>query len=65
MGSDLSLCWANRFAGSEVKYFKGFEEYFNGARRFEITTNYRCDYLVVDLARRFMKKAMKDLGSTL
>ena len=32
----------NRFAGSEVEYFKEFEKYFSkGCRRLEITTNYR------------------------
>ncbi|MBR0465714.1 UvrD-helicase domain-containing protein [Candidatus Saccharibacteria bacterium] len=52
----------NRFAGSDVEYFKNFEEYFTGARRYEITTNYRCNYTIVDTARKFMKKAMKGKG---
>lgn len=54
----------NRFAGSEVEYFKNFEGYFgDDCRRLEISTNYRCDYEIVDAARRFMKKAMKETGS--
>ena len=53
----------NRFAGSEVEYFKGFERYFaEDCRRLEITTNYRCDRVVVDTARNFMKKAMGERG---
>ena len=71
----------NRFAGSEVEYFKGFERYFGGedrngnfgagldvdglrgkVARYEITTNYRCDRMVVATARRFMKKAMRESG---
>ena len=49
----------NRFAGSDVEYFKNFEKYFKGARRYEITTNYRCNYTIVDIARRFMKRRWK------
>ena len=52
----------NRFAGSDVEYFKNFEKYFTGARRYEITTNYRCNYMIVDTARKFMKKAMNEKG---
>lgn len=52
----------NRFAGSDVEYFKNFEKYFTGARRYEITTNYRCNYMIVDTARKFMKKAMGERG---
>lgn len=54
----------NRFAGSEVEYFKEFEKFFpDGNRKLEISTNYRCDYEVVDTARKFMKKAMREEGS--
>lgn len=54
----------NRFAGSEVDYFKNFNEYFpDQCRKLEISTNYRCDYLIVDTARKFMKRAMKEKGS--
>ncbi len=54
----------NRFAGSDVEYFKEFEKYFpTGVKRAEITTNYRCDREVVDKARKFMKKAMKEKGN--
>lgn len=52
----------NRFAGSDVGYFKEFERYFNPARRYEITTNYRCDREIVGRARTFMKKAMGEKG---
>ena len=53
----------NRFAGSEVEYFKEFEKFFpDGVRRYEITTNYRCDREVVEKARKFMIKAMGERG---
>ena len=53
----------NRFAGSDVEYFKGFERYFSDdCRKYEITTNYRCNYMIVGAARRFMQKAMKEKG---
>ena len=53
----------NRFAGSEVEYFKEFEKFFpDKVRRYEITTNYRCDYEVVERARKFMVKAMGERG---
>ena len=53
----------NRFAGSEVEYFKEFEKFFSdGVRRCEITTNYRCDREVVEKARKFMVKAMGEKG---
>jgi len=52
----------NRFAGSEVEYFKEFEKYFEGARRMEIRTNYRCDMRVVETARKFMTGAMGEKG---
>ena len=53
----------NRFAGSEVKYFKEFERYFpEDAKRLVISTNYRCDYLIVETARKFMRKAMGERG---
>ena len=53
----------NRFAGSEVEYFKEFEKYFlEDYRRFEITTNYRCGRAVVNTARKFMMKGMGEKG---
>lgn len=53
----------NRFAGSDVAYFKEFEKYFpEDAKRFEISTNYRCNYAIVDTARKFMQKSMKEKG---
>ena len=54
----------NRFAGSDVEYFKDFEKFFDGdTRRFEITTNYRCDAEIVEMARRFMRRAMDERGN--
>lgn len=54
----------NRFAGSEVEYFKEFEKYFDGETgRYEISTNYRCDYEIVETARKFMLKAMGEKGN--
>lgn len=58
----------NRFAGSEVEYFRHFEEYFGGkgdkgCMKYEITTNYRCDRAVVETARKFMRKSMKEKGN--
>ena len=53
----------NRFAGSDVAYFKDFERYFSeDCRRMKITTNYRCDREVVGAARRFMAKGMGEKG---
>ena len=53
----------NRFAGSDVEYFCGFERYFgDSSRRLPITTNYRCNYMIVDTARKFMKKGMGERG---
>ncbi|MBR2840050.1 UvrD-helicase domain-containing protein [Candidatus Saccharibacteria bacterium] len=54
----------NRFAGSDVGYFKEFEKFFSPARRYEITTNYRCNYIIVDMAGKFMKKAMGEKGKS-
>lgn len=54
----------NRFAGSEVEYFRNFEGYFGkDLRRYEISTNYRCDKEVVSLARRFVCRSMKEKGN--
>lgn len=61
VGDDLQAI--NRFAGSEVEYFKEFERYFvEDCRRLMVTTNYRCDRMVVDTARKFMRKAMGEKG---
>ena len=55
----------NRFAGSDVEFFRNFEGYFReGFRRYEITTNYRCDKMVVDTARKFMLRAMREKGAS-
>ncbi len=54
----------NRFAGSEVDYFKNFEHYFSeDFRQLEVPTNYRCDFQIVETARKFMKKAMGEKGN--
>lgn len=64
----------NRFAGSDVEYFKQFEQYFGKVRsancdnilpyaKYEITTNYRCDSEIVETARKFMQKSMKEKGN--
>lgn len=53
----------NRFAGSDVRYFKEFERYFSdGARRLEITTNYRCNREIVRMAGKFMHDSMGECG---
>lgn len=53
----------NRFAGSDVEYFRNFEKYFpEDVKRFEISTNYRCNYGVVDVAKIFMQKSMQEKG---
>lgn len=53
----------NRFAGSDVEYFKEFKKFFPGDTRWlSIATNYRCDYSVVETARCFMQKAMDERG---
>lgn len=53
----------NRFAGSDVEYFKEFEKFFpDRSKRLGISTNYRCDYTVVDTARKFMRRSMKEKG---
>ena len=54
----------NRFAGSDVEYFREFEKFFpDQSRRYEITTNYRCNKEIVQQARRFMTRAMDEKAS--
>ena len=61
VGDDLQAI--NRFAGSEVEYFKEFERFFpEDCRRLPITTNYRCDRMVVGMARKFMMRGMGEKG---
>ena len=61
VGDDLQAI--NRFAGSEVEYFKNFEQYFGqDSQRLNISTNYRCNYEIVHAAHKFMKKALHDKG---
>ena len=53
----------NRFAGSDVEYFKNFGEYFSDdVRKLVISTNYRCDKEIVGRARKFMQKGMGEKG---
>ena len=53
----------NRFAGRDVEYFQRFEEYFSeDAKRLIISTNYRCNYEIVERARKFMKRGMGEKG---
>ena len=51
----------NRFAGSDVKYFKRFEKYFpeDSAKLF-IPTNYRSGKQIVKNANHFMGNSLKD-----
>lgn len=53
----------NRFAGSDVKYFKHFEKYFpeDNIKLF-IPTNYRSGKKIVRNANFFMSKALKDFA---
>lgn len=53
----------NRFAGSDVDFFKNFAHYFPDPRILQISTNYRCHYQIVDTARKFMSKAMQEKGN--
>lgn len=51
----------NRFAGSDVEYFKNFESYFpENHKRLFIPTNYRSGRKIVENANFFMSKALKD-----
>ncbi len=53
----------NRFAGSEVEFFKEFEKFFpEEAKRLVISTNYRCNREIVNVARGFIRRAMKEKG---
>ena len=53
----------NRFAGSEVGYFKEFEKYFpEDVTRLGISMNYRCNFMVVETARKFVARAMGEKG---
>lgn len=61
VGDDLQAI--NRFAGSEVEYFKNFEEFFDeDSERLELATNYRSGYEIVNTVHHFMKKAMHEKG---
>lgn len=46
----------NRFAGSDIKYFKNFSIRYDNAKLFNIKTNYRSENHIVQFANKFMKK---------
>ena len=46
----------NRFAGSDLKYFENFSEYFPNSDSYNITTNYRCEDHIVNNAGEFMRR---------
>lgn len=53
----------NRFAGSEVEYFKEFERFFpRDVKRLVISTNYRCNRGIVSATKNFMMRAMREKG---
>lgn len=45
----------NGFAGSDIKFFENFAEYFRSPLRLEISTNYRSPSKIVDLGNALMK----------
>ena len=54
----------NRFAGSDVKYFLDFPEYFpEDVMKLAITTNYRSAIKIVETARDFMVREMSGEGN--
>ena len=54
----------NRFAGSDVTFFKEFSRFFpEDNAKYEITTNYRCDKMVVNKSRKFIQKSMAEKGN--
>lgn len=53
----------NRFAGSDTEYFNNFNKYFSeNSCRLEITTNYRSKRNIVEAARAFMSRSLKEQG---
>jgi DNA helicase IV len=44
----------NGFAGSDLRFFNNFQEYFNGARLLDLQNNYRSQPTVVEQGNRFM-----------
>ena len=53
----------NRFAGSDVKYFKHFEKYFSeDSVKLFIPTNYRSGKKIVKNANHFMGNSLKDFN---
>ena len=48
----------NGYAGSDLKFFEDFEEYFpEDCNRLQLLTNYRSSERIVELSNEFMKKA--------
>jgi DNA helicase-4 len=45
----------NGFAGSDLKYLKKFNDYFQNAKQLSITTNYRSHSNIVDVSNELMK----------
>lgn len=59
----------NGFAGSDLRYFNDFKDYFNNAKDLIISSNYRSAKGIVDIGNRFMygkgtpsKSVSNDLG---
>jgi DNA helicase-4 len=45
----------NSFAGSELKYFNSYSEYFGDVKRYSLVKNYRSGASIVELSNRVMK----------
>lgn len=46
----------NRFAGSDLEYFKNFTKHYDNSIRLNVRTNYRSESQIVDFANIFMEK---------
>ncbi|MDE7395370.1 MAG: UvrD-helicase domain-containing protein, partial [Clostridiales bacterium] len=46
----------NRFAGSDIKYFRNFANRYPNAKLLNITTNYRSENHIVQFANKFMNR---------
>lgn len=62
----------NGFAGSDLRYYHGFQERFKGAQRLEVPTNYRSKSKIVDVGNALMdglgppaKAHARELGQVL
>ncbi len=45
----------NRFAGSDLRFFQFYEEYFDSPKAYQISTNYRSEKKVVEVGNALMK----------